>query len=421
MDKIISNHFLRTMVESSGDAFFVVDALSQKFIYVNKAMTTNLGYEESQFYSMRLQDIRVSSEDAITWEEEVSQLKKESIESFSGEHLKLAGSYLSIEASLRYFEESNHSYVIGSVRDMTKHNSLLNKIKKQSYQLQQEQQIINQYVPICKTDFQGVITYVNSAFCSLSGFTFEELVGNNHFMVRDSSFSSSHYEELWNDILQDKTHIAELRNIKKDKTTYWVSLTIHPDINMDGKQDGYIAIYKEITNRKLAESIAKKDSLTGVYNRYKFETIMDNRVDEAKRYKKSFSIMILDIDYFKKVNDTYGHLIGDSVLKEFATRIKASLRTSDFLARWGGEEFIVLVPFAGIDEAKSVAQKCKKIVESEAFKIVGTITCSIGISSFSDADDADTMFRRADEALYQAKNSGRNCIKYMRKDNGVVN
>jgi len=412
MNNIITNNFFRTMVKSSGDALFVVDALSQKFIYVNKVMMTNLGYEESQFYNMRLQDIRITTDDSIEWEDEVAQLKIKSIESFAGQHLKLDGSSLFIEASLRYFEDSEHPYVIGSVRDMTRHNRLLNKIKKQSYQLQQEQQIVNQYVPICKTDFKGLITYVNSAFCTLSGFSFEELIGNNHLMVRDSSFSSSHYEELWRDILQDKTHIAELRNIKKDKTIYWVSLTIHPDINIDGKQNGYIAIYKEITNRKLAESIATKDSLTGVYNRYKFETIMEKRVDEANRYKKNFSIMILDIDFFKKVNDTYGHLNGDSVLKEFSARIKRILRTSDFLARWGGEEFIVLVPFSGEKEAISVAQKCKKIVESEHFSVVGTITCSIGITTFKGGDDADTMFKRADEALYEAKNSGRNCIEY---------
>jgi len=413
MNNIITNNFFRTMVESSGDALFVVDALSQKFIYVNKVMTTNLGYEENQFYNMRLQDIRITTDDSIDWEDEVAQLKHKSIESFAGKHLKLDGSSLSIEASLRYFEDSEHPYVIGSVRDMTRHNSLLNKIKKQSYQLQQEQQIVNQYVPICKTDFKGLITYVNSAFCTLSGFSFEELVGNNHLMVRDPSFSSSHYEELWNDILQDKTHIAELRNIKKDKTIYWVSLTIHPDINIDGSQNGYIAIYKEITNRKLAESIATKDSLTGVYNRYKFETIMEKRVDEANRYKKNFSIMILDIDFFKKVNDTYGHLNGDSVLKEFSARIKRILRTSDFLARWGGEEFIILVPFSGEKEAVSVAQKCKEVVESEHFSVVGTVTCSIGTTSFEDGDDADTMFKRADEALYEAKNSGRNCIRYI--------
>lgn len=167
-----------------------------------------------------------------------------------------------------------------------------------------------------------------------------------------------------------------------------------------------------LNNAKNLEKKASLDYLTKLYNRERFESFLNYEINKVTRYEKEkLSILLLDIDFFKHVNDTYGHLVGDNVLQEMAKILTLCLRKPDVIARWGGEEFIVMLPETDAEQAFFVAEKLRATIESHKFDVVSKITCSIGIAVFHNKEDKDDLFKRADEALYKAKKSGRNQVQ----------
>jgi two-component system cell cycle response regulator len=169
-------------------------------------------------------------------------------------------------------------------------------------------------------------------------------------------------------------------------------------------------------NVQLSLEMAITDQLTGLHNRRYMSSHLDNLMGAAHRSGKPLAFVIMDIDYFKSVNDTYGHDIGDEVLREFAKRIGANIRGIDLACRYGGEEFVVVMPETDAAFAYAVAERLRKSIETTPIDITRApgklgITISIGIASSEDAaDTADALLRRADQALYSAKRNGRNRV-----------
>ncbi|MGC8482264.1 MAG: diguanylate cyclase [Thermodesulfobium sp.] len=178
------------------------------------------------------------------------------------------------------------------------------------------------------------------------------------------------------------------------------------DINLTIKFYFFIKEEQEIFFRNLSE----KDPLTGIYNKRKFQEICDQSISESDRYKKELSFIFFDIDNFKKVNDTFGHDIGDVVLKEIANIVKREIRKSDYFARWGGEEFILILPETNINSALAVAEKIRKSIEVYEFPVVGRVTVSIGVTSRKFSEDYSDLFKRLDDAVYRAKSLGKNTV-----------
>ena len=160
---------------------------------------------------------------------------------------------------------------------------------------------------------------------------------------------------------------------------------------------------------KKLEYMAYYDKLTNIFNRRKFRDILDEFVNFSKRYKSPLSLIFLDIDDFKKVNDTYGHEVGDFILKEVVNVAKKSLRKSDVFGRWGGEEFLILLPNTDVNGAKMVAEKIRKSIEDYDFNGL-KITISLGVTQLKIDDTIEKFVNRADMALYQAKKEGKNRV-----------
>jgi len=160
---------------------------------------------------------------------------------------------------------------------------------------------------------------------------------------------------------------------------------------------------------KELEYEASFDSLTEIYNRKIFNRLLNEKIVESRVAKKSFIFIMLDIDFFKKVNDTYGHLVGDDILKSVSKIIKSHIRKGDIFARWGGEEFVLSFD-VDLEKGMEIAQSLRKHIEIEKFDIVENITCSFGVTKFLPNDTLDSIIQRADGALYDAKNSGRNIV-----------
>ncbi len=152
------------------------------------------------------------------------------------------------------------------------------------------------------------------------------------------------------------------------------------------------------------------DNLTGISNRNKFEEVFDYEYKAFNRYKTPFCLAVLDIDHFKKFNDTYGHLIGDEVLSLMANQVNDNTRMTDTFARWGGEEFILLMSNTKIEEAEVICEKLRVIVENICHVVAGKITCSFGVTQIKDNDSLKSVMNRSDEALYEAKAAGRNKV-----------
>ncbi len=157
--------------------------------------------------------------------------------------------------------------------------------------------------------------------------------------------------------------------------------------------------------------VANTDSLTQVANRRSFEQKLLENIGFFEVTGVGFSVIILDIDHFKEINDSYGHNVGDEILKQLAGLINSNIRSTDTLARWGGEEFVILLPNASLNTAQMLAERFRQRIETYTFHMVIEVTASFGVSSFAATDDIVSLVARADQALYQAKEAGRNCVK----------
>ena len=170
-------------------------------------------------------------------------------------------------------------------------------------------------------------------------------------------------------------------------------------------------LLEEMTEKNnLLDLLSQTDKMTGFYNRNYLDQNIDNYMEIADRTGIPISFILIDLDHFKDVNDRYGHTVGDDVLISTANRIKETIRISDKVVRWGGEEFLVLAIDTSQDDAINLAEKLRKAIYSKTYDAVGQVTASMGVVECFHSESQDMCFRRADIALYKAKNSGRNCV-----------
>lgn len=233
------------------------------------------------------------------------------------------------------------------------------------------------------------------------------------FIKNNGFFTLADVKEdgYWSDYLFFHPEINRLVSIQNvDNLTIDFELTIK---KIENKSE-YIIVFNDITKyiaqKNEYKYFAYHDHLTKIYNRQKFDELFLKEVENKKRYKDHLSLLLIDIDHFKIVNDTYGHYIGDLTLIALTNLITKNLRINDIFARWGGEEFIILLPRTDISAAYIKAQEIRSIVESHVNKELPSITISIGVTEMNDTDTTKTCLQRVDKALYLAKEK-RNDVK----------
>ena len=278
--------------------------------------------------------------------------------------------------------------------------------------------IVDENVLTSSTDLDGNITYASEAFCEISGYSKDELIGTNHRIIRHSDMKESTYKELWETITSGKTWKGEIKNKKKNGDYYWVKASISPVFDNKGKIISYTAVREDITDKKIIEEISITDGLTNIYNRRYFDEIFPKIINEAKRKNESIAFLFMDIDHFKQYNDNYGHQKGDEVLINFAACLKQSLnRSSDYTFRLGGEEFAVVYQMETKEKAVEFANNLRKNIENLKIEhkyssVSSYITASMGlICKNANEIVIDEIYKQADDLLYQAKRSGRNQVK----------
>jgi len=270
------------------------------------------------------------------------------------------------------------------------------------------------------TDADNLIIAVNPAFSSMTGYSFEEVRGKNPKILQSGQHDRAFYEAMWNTITTTGQWQGEIWDKHKNGEIRAKWLTINTIRDENGDIHRYLALFSDITEKKKTEELiwrqANFDTLTGLPNRDMFRDRLGQEVKKSIRAELPLALLLVDLDQFKEVNDTLGHSVGDMLLKDAALRIKSCVRESDTVARLGGDEFtIVLSEISGSGSVDDVAQKIIGKL-SEPFHLgneIVHVSASIGITLYpNDAIDIDELIKNADQAMYVAKNKGRNRSSY---------
>ena len=448
-------------------------------------------------------------------------------------------------------------------------NSLISRLadtsellRESSQDLQFQKLALDEHNIVSVSDVHGNIITVNDKFCEVSQYSREELLGQNHRLLKSGQHSSAFYEDMWATISAGKVWHGDICNRRKDGALYWVASTILPFMGEDGLPSRYVSVRTDITQVKQAQLVLERsrdeleqlvqarsgelaereellrsitraaqdavilidrsgqvtywnpaaermfgytgtemigqnlhdliapgryldrhhagfarfvesgegsligrttalqamrrsgeefpveialsavklrgqwsavgivrdatermqteerlkqlatiDTLTGISNRRHFDEALANEIHRAARYSTPLSLILFDIDHFKYINDTCGHHTGDRVLIQFALVVGGAIRAIDLFARWGGEEFAILMPNCDLNAGRLLAEKLRMLLEKQHFADVGQVTCSFGVAEYSPGDDVGKLMKRVDRCLYHAKASGRNRVE----------
>jgi len=436
------------------------------------------------------------------------------------------------------------------------------RLQGSNLDLQFQKLALDEHSIVSIADTHGNITEVNDKFCEVSQYSREELLGQNHRLLKSGQHTSAFYSDLWATISVGRVWRGEICNRRKDGTFYWVASTILPFVGEDGLPSRYVSVRTDITAVKEAQHVLERsrdeleqlvqirsgelaereevlrsitnaaqdavimidsagrvtywnpaaehmfgfaeaevvgkdlhdlivperylerahagfsrfaasgegpavgrtttlrakhrsgdefpvdvslsaiklrgqwnavgivrnatervqteerlkqlattDALTGICNRRHFDEVLASEINRAARFSSPLSLILFDIDHFKRVNDTFGHQAGDRVLTQLAVTVGNSIRTVDLFARWGGEEFVVMLPGSDLDAGRLLAEKLRMALEKQPFSDVGQVTCSFGVAEYAPGDNADALIKKVDRCLYHAKASGRNRVE----------
>jgi diguanylate cyclase (GGDEF)-like protein/PAS domain S-box-containing protein len=265
------------------------------------------------------------------------------------------------------------------------------------------------------TDIQNKIVFVNTGFEQLTGYKQDEVLGKEPSFLWNAM--SDALPNNSNSAPSDKiTHFRlQEPNLQKDGSLFYVDQSIAHITDDAGKITHYVSFSKDSTDRLKQElalkDLASRDPLTGLLNRRSGEHLLKQYDDEKRQSKKLLCLIMIDIDNFKKINDTFGHAIGDQILISSSQLLKNKARNTDSVIRWGGEEFLIIVPDSRLQDGLEFAERIRKSIEQHTEEVVGRITASFGVAELSPDETTASLLNRADKALYKAKLEGKNCVK----------
>ena len=262
--------------------------------------------------------------------------------------------------------------------------------------------------PILISRLDGTIIWVNAAFEHLSAYSRDEVLGKNTSLLKSGQHPPSFYEQMWQTVLSGEKWRGELLNRRKDGSLYHEEMTITPVKDAAGKITHFIAIKLDITERKRTEEqirqLALTDPLTGLANYRRFLEAIDSEIKRCVRSARSFALLLLDLDGLKTINDSHGHPVGSRALRRVANILRIHCRAIDTAARYGGDEFVVVLPETGQEAARHVAQRISD--ESGKDGEHPAISVSVGLAVFpQDGKTIDELLTAADRSLYREKRS----------------
>ncbi|MDP2851703.1 MAG: diguanylate cyclase [Sulfuricurvum sp.] len=392
----------KTLVENSMVGIYRSDTLGN-ILYVNSALAKILSFDSSDDLIEGKSVLRYKNpEERAIFIEKLYKARY-----LNNYEMELLDKY-DVPIPVMVSATLEENVLSGMIIDMREIKESRKEIEKLSKAVEQVDDIV--YI----TDKVGNISYVNEAYSRHTGYTREDAIGNNSRISKSGMHDREFYKELWTTILNGEVYRNTLINRKKNGDLYYEKKTITPLKDDNHHIVGFISTGKDVTQETMlhqeVERIATIDSLTGIYNRHKFEELFILESERSRRFGHPLSMIMIDIDHFKSVNDTYGHNVGDEVLKHLANVAQENIRKIDIFARWGGEEFLILSPDTDLENIRKLAEKLRMAVEKAVFPTIGHITISLGVSTLGKDDSFSELFKRADHGLYYAKEHGRNQV-----------
>lgn len=409
------------LFENSLNELYIFHPKSLKFVAVNRAARKNLGYTIEELNTMTPLDLKPEL-DLQSFRELLVPLVSGEQEQvlFKTVHRRKDGSLYPVEINLQLFDYGGEKLCMALVADLT-------EIK----QLEEEKRRKEE---LCRLMLQGIpspawlvsrerrILAQNKAAASLFGskvgdYCWERVLGGGNlpdeyrevFEKNGSPLPGTKCYFCRGDEALDRNEPinSEVELAGNIWDTWWIPLG----------EDVYLHYATDVTKHKRMEKelrcLSVTDCLINCYNRRFFMQKLEEEIERAKRNGNKFSLIMLDIDRFKSINDRFGHNVGDLVLKSMAEMIKNRIRKIDTLARWGGEEFVLLLPDTPVENAARLAEELRESLSRMDIQGVGRVTASFGVAGYCPGDSVDSLVNKADNMMYEAKAAGRNCVRYM--------
>jgi diguanylate cyclase (GGDEF)-like protein/PAS domain S-box-containing protein len=413
----------KQVIGAAMDGFWITDEQGV-LEEVNEAYARMSGYSVQELVGMNISQLEVS-EGSVEVNAHIHKLMQQGSDRFETQHRRKDGSVIDIEVSSTFLPESKEIFVFSHDITQRKQAEQALRIAAATFETQDA---------ILITDAQANIIRVNRAFTEITGYDAEDVIGKNPRILSSGREDKVFYFEMWKHLLEQGCWAGEIWDRRKNGEIYpkWMTLTAVK--NEHGETTQYVAIFSDITMRKQMDEqirqLAFYDTLTKLPNRRLLNERLSQTMMASKRSGCYGAVMFLDLDNFKPLNDMHGHVIGDLLLIEAADRLKGCVREIDTVARFGGDEFMVMISELYADKAEStaqaeiVAEKIRSVLSAPYYlnispegepelSVEHRCTVSIGVVVFINHQGSqEDILKWADEAMYQAKDAGRNLIRF---------
>jgi diguanylate cyclase (GGDEF)-like protein/PAS domain S-box-containing protein len=413
----------------------IITHLDGKIQFVNSAAIELIGATSAgELIGKNFLDLVHPDSHELVFQRMQKSLKDKTVNPLVNEKfLRLDGKTIDVEVVSRTIKIDGSTTFLAVFRDITERKNANERLQQLSRAVEQSP------ASIVITNTDGIIEYVNPRFTQVTGYTSEEVLGKNPRILSTDQTPRGTHRDLWSKITVGREWQGEFVNRKKNGELYYESAIISPILDANGVTTHYLAVKEDITERKRAEDElhqanqklqfqleaiqllqaelreqAIRDPLTGLYNRRYLNETLERELARATRENYPISFIMNDIDRFKIINDTFGHPVGDIFLQHLAAELTSHARVGDIICRYGGEEFLVILPGVSTNIAHQIAERSRKSfqelrVEHGGFEIRATL--SSGIAAFPEhATKSMDLIALADQAMYQAKSDGRNRV-----------
>lgn len=411
----ISYELLKAAVEQAFNAVVITDAgaspAGPRIVYANPAFSLMTGYslEELLGQNPRILQGALTNQDVI---DELRECLREG-RFFRGSAVNYR------KNGTHYTVEWNISPLKNAAGEITHYVSVQQDVS-QVMAVQSTSHLLAKALDAAQdavfiTDANGVIEFVNQGFEAITGYSMPEVIGRTPAVLKSGKHDAPYYRQLWQSLKAGETFRATLVNRHKNGQLIHCEETVSPVRGRDGEITHFVSIIKDMSDRVYRErdlrQQATQDGLTGLLNRRAGELQLESACFSAREQDEPFCIIFVDVDHFKNINDTWGHPAGDKVLQSVASHLRAGVRTTDSVVRWGGEEFMVILHHCELSAALEQAERLRERMARAPQPEVGQVTLSMGVAEIQSGEALADLIARVDKALYRAKSEGRNQVR----------
>lgn len=416
----MNNQLLKKLLDNLPDSIYLLDPETSNIVYCNRMGYESLDLQADEVLNHSVLTLQKDVSGMPAWGEIAEQIRQLEVFTFIGRHLRKNGSEFPVEVNTTTFQHDGNEYFLSVARDITNRHLDSGAIQEDEKKLWF---LLNETSDgLWDWNLSTDMVYFSPQLKHMLGYGPDEMTPDistwsNNIHPEDSQ----RVMRAITDHIEGRRERYEAEYRLKNRNGHY--LWVHDrgkvsERNQLGEPQRMVGMVQNITERKNLEhrlqEMASHDDLTGIMNRREGDFILEKQIDFSKRLNLQLGICLFDLDHFKKINDKYGHLTGDQVLKTVAKIVSGIIRKLDYFYRWGGEEFVLILPDTSMDQLQIIAEKIRLAIEiypwQEKLAIPG-VTASFGLSVYPQHGiTQQELILNADAAMFQAKSSGRNCV-----------